>query len=40
MAKIMVIVQKKLNGASVQTDFLNGENIDHAEKKVQNNDFT
>ena len=33
MAKIMVNVQKRLKGASVQADFLHGENIDHAEKK-------
>ena len=33
MAKIMVNVQKRLNGASVRADFLYGENIDHAEKK-------
>ena len=39
MAKIMVNVQKRLNGASVRANFLYGENIDHAEKKVLNNDF-
>ena len=33
MAKIMVNVQKRLNGASVRADFLYGENIDHVEKK-------
>ena len=40
MAKIMVNVQKRLNGASVQADFLYGENIDHSKKRVLNNDFT
>ena len=39
MAKIMVNVQKRLNGASAEVDFWHGENIDHAEKKVLNNDF-
>ena len=40
MAKIMVNIQKRLNGASVRADFLYGENIDLAEKKkVLNNDF-
>jgi len=33
LAKIMVDVQKSLNGGSVKADFLHGENIDHAEKK-------
>ena len=33
MAKIMVNVQKKLNGASVKADFWHGENIDHADEK-------
>ena len=40
MAKIMVNFQKRLKGASVQADFLYGENIDHSKKKVLNNDFT
>jgi uncharacterized GH25 family protein len=33
MAKILVIVQKRLKGGSVKANFLHGENIDHAEKK-------
>ena len=33
MAKIMVNVQKRLNGASVKADFWHSENIHHLEKK-------
>ena len=33
MAKIMVNVQKRLNGASVRAEFLYGKNIDHAGEK-------
>ena len=33
MAKIMVNVQKRLNGASVKADFWHGENKGHPEKK-------
>ena len=33
MAKIMINVQKRLNGASVRAEFLCGENIDHAGEK-------
>ena len=29
MVKIMVKVQKRVKGASVEADFLHGENIDH-----------
>ena len=32
-AKIMVDVQKRLNGASVKADFLHGEDKDHAKEK-------
>ena len=35
----MVNVHKRLNGASIRADFLYGEKIDHAEKKVLNSDF-
>ena len=38
IAKIMVNVQKRLNGASSKADFWHGENIDHAEKKALNSD--
>ena len=34
LAKINAIVQKSLKGGSVKADFLHGENIDHAEKKL------
>ena len=34
MAKIKVIVQQRLNGASVKADFWHGENEDHADKKT------
>ena len=33
MAKIMANVQERLNGASIEADFLYGENIDHSKKK-------
>ena len=33
IAKIMVNVQKRLKGASVEADFWHGENIEHVEKK-------
>ena len=33
MVKIMVKVQKRVKGASVEADFLHGENIDHEKKK-------
>ena len=33
MAKIMVNVQKRLNGASAEADFWYGDNLDHVEKK-------
>ena len=33
LAKIMVDVQKSLNGGSVKADFWYGESIDHPEKK-------
>ena len=39
MAKIMVNVQKRLNGASVRAEFLYGENIGHAKKKALNSNF-
>ena len=39
MAKIMVNVQKRLNGASAEADFWYGENIDHDEKKGEISDF-
>ena len=33
MVKITVNVQKRLKGASVEADFLHGENKDHDKKK-------
>ena len=39
MAKMMVNVQERLKGASVEADFWYGENIDHVEKKAQNSKF-
>ena len=39
MAKIMVNVQKRLNGASAEADFWYGDNLDHVEKKDQNSEF-
>ena len=39
MAKIMVNVQKRLNGASAEADFWYGDNLDHVEKKAQNSEF-
>ena len=33
IVKIMVNVQKRLNGTSSQAEFWHGENIDHAKKK-------
>ena len=31
----MVKVQKRVKGASVEADFLHGENIDHEKKKLK-----
>ena len=39
MVKITVNVQKRVKGASVEADFLHGENIDHEKKKAQNSNF-
>ena len=42
MAKIMVNVQERLKGASVEADFWYGENMNHIddrEKKAQNSEF-
>ena len=39
MAKIMVNVQKRLNGASVEADFWHSKNIQHLEKKALNKEF-
>ena len=33
MAKIMINVQKRLNGASAEVDFWYGDNLDHVNKK-------
>ena len=33
MAKIMINVQKRLNGASAEADFWYGDNLDHVENK-------
>ena len=33
MVKIAVNVQKRVKGASVEADFLHGENINHEKKK-------
>ena len=35
MAKIMVNVQKRLKGDSVEADFWHGEKVDHDEKKLK-----
>ena len=40
MAKIMVNVQKKLNGASANADFWYGDNLDHGGKKLKIASFT